>query len=112
YVVGAPISLHDFLALPEEGYDRDERGRLVPDVTNDDARYHRTPLARLNSLLCAWAERPHSRGFTVIPEPGVVFSRVFDLRGRLLPESFLGPKAVEPDLACFEGDPSFIRTPR
>lgn len=109
YVLGAPISLQDFLALPPDGtsYGRDEQGRLVL-MTPDDSLFHRLPLDAGLTRLKLWAERQRRHRFSVIPEPGIGFERILDTKGRVLPESFLGPKALEPDLACFAGTLRFV----
>ena len=103
YRLGEPIPLADFLALVSDGvrYGRDEHGRLRL-MAPDDARYHRLPLGLLDTL---FKEQLPRATWTVIQEPGVALPVVWDLRGRELPESRLGPKQLEPDLAVFEGRP-------
>jgi Uma2 family endonuclease len=113
YVLGAPISLADFLALPEDrkglSYDRDGEGRLTL-TSPEDGQHHRTPLGRLLQALYVWAARKR-QPYTVLPEPEIVLDPVFRLGGQVVPESFLGPRVIKPDIACFAGEPRYVRTP-
>lgn len=105
YRLGDPIALHDLLALPPDGrrYTRDAAGRLAL-MAPDDARAHRFPL----TLLLAWLTRAlDPRRHIVVPEPGVAFDVVYDLRGRALPPSRLGPKQLDPDVAVFADRPGY-----
>ena len=112
FVLGAPISLADFLALPEDDvvYDRDAHGRLTL-MSPDDARRHRSPLGRLLRALTLWTAK-RRQPWTVISDPGVAFEKIYDLKGRLVPPSFLGPKAIQPDIACWKGEPGFVEGPK
>lgn len=109
YKVGAPIGLADFLALPPfEGvrYDRDGEGRLLV-MSPDRQRTHRLPLARLFK----WLLRRTPDHWVVVQEPAVALPSIYDLDGGRVGESFLGPKAVVPDLACFERGPRHVEGP-
>jgi Uma2 family endonuclease len=109
YLLGAPISLADLLALPPDGnrYARDEKGRLVF-MAPDDAIRHRGPLnyaaGRLRLAL-------DPAKVDVLSEAPIVFERTYALDGSILPPSHHGPKALVPDIACFARPPRFIRAP-
>ncbi len=108
YQLGAPIELHDLLALPPDGnnYGRDEEGRLIL-MSPDDWRKHGYPLIKLTSFFA----RSLPPTFDVLHERSIAFEKVYDLKGELLPESFLGPKAIEPDHAIFDRAPAFVTGP-
>jgi Uma2 family endonuclease len=103
YRLGDPIALEDLLALPPDGrrYTRDAEGRLALMVP-DDPQFHRAPL----STLLGWFWHAVQPPTWVSPEPGIGFSRILSLQGRLLPPSRLGPKVLEPDLTVFAERPS------
>jgi Uma2 family endonuclease len=65
------------------------------------------PLTRLTRLLNRRLEDP----WHVVQEGAVAFERVWDLAGNLLPESFLGPKAIVPDMAVFSESPASVTGP-
>ena len=107
YRVGQPIPLHDFLALATDvgRFGRDPAGRLVL-MASDHPAFHRYPL----SVLLAHAHRQLERqAWSVVPEPGVAFDTIRHLRGHLVPDSSLGPRLLEPDLAVFRGRPRLVR---
>jgi Uma2 family endonuclease len=106
--LGAPISLADLLALPPDGFDytRDEQGRLEL-MSPDDLRRHGNPLSRLTRWLNLRLQDP----WWVLQERAVAFERVWDLAGNLLPESFLGPKAISPEVAVYSSEPVEITGP-
>jgi Uma2 family endonuclease len=108
FQLGAPISLADLLALPPDGldYTRDDEGRLAL-MSPDDLSGHGLPLTRLTRLLNRRLDDP----WHVLQERAVAFERVWDLAGNLLPPSFLGPKALEPDIAIFSGSPAVVTGP-
>jgi Uma2 family endonuclease len=108
FQLGAPISLADLLALPPDGFDytRDEEGRLRL-MSPDDQRRHRIPLTRLTRLLNRRLDDP----WHVLHEGAIAFERVWDLAGNLLPESFLGPKALVPDITVFSERPALVTGP-
>ncbi len=108
FVVGARISLADFLALPSDGvrYDRDEEGRLSL-MSPDDFARHRSPIFRLQQRVV----RVVPETVQAMVDPAVAFARIYDLSGNLLPESFLGPKAIQPDLACYGQEPAAVEGP-
>lgn len=108
YQLGAPIELHDLLALPPDGnrYGRDDGGRLAI-MSPDDWTKHGYPLTTLTWYFNRLLQRPHH----VLHERGIAFERVFDLHGNVLPPSFLGPKAIEPDHALYDRAPGFVRGP-
>ncbi len=103
YVIGAPIDLADFLALPPDGnaYARDERGRLAL-MSPEDATHHAIPQSNLTHRLVEGV----ARGHRVFPRPSIALPKIFDLDGNLQRESFLGPKTLEPDLACYAHRPA------
>lgn len=103
YRLGDPIALEDVLALPADGrhYERDAEGRLTL-VSPDSSRHHRLPLARLLRQLNRALDAPYE----VLPEPSVVLPRLIHLRGHPVPESRLGARSIEPDVAVFRGAPS------
>lgn len=102
YRLGAPIELPELLALPPDDnrYTRDEHGRLAI-MSPDRLGAHRWPLCSLVSLL----NRRLAPPLCVLQEPAIAFPRIYDLRGNLLRESFLGPKTLVPDIACFAQRP-------
>ena len=108
YALGAPIDLPDLLALPPDGrnYARDSRGRLTL-MSPDDGRTHGFSLAVLTSRLGRSVRPPHF----VAQECAIAFDRIYDLRGNLLRASFLGPRAILPDVACFSRRPEFVTGP-
>ncbi|MBI4612574.1 MAG: Uma2 family endonuclease [Planctomycetes bacterium] len=109
YQLGSYIDLADLLAIPPDGnrYSRDEAGRLIL-MSPDDARFHGFPLCILAPLLRGLLTRP----YRVLHERSIAFSHIYNLRGKLLRESFLGPKTLAPDVACFGRKPGYVRTPR
>ncbi|MBI4613864.1 MAG: Uma2 family endonuclease [Planctomycetes bacterium] len=108
YRIGASIELHDLLALPPDGnrYTRTTEGELAL-MSPDDWTRHGYPVITLTSLF----NRLLSRPYHVLQERAMVFEKVYDLSGRVLPESFLGPKALEPDHAVFDRAPEFVTGP-
>lgn len=109
YALGAPIELPDLLALPpdELNYARDSQGRLAI-MSPDDFRTHGFALMILANRLGRLLSPPRY----VAQECAIAFERNYDLRGKLLRPSFLGPKAILPDLACFSQRPEFVAGPR
>jgi Uma2 family endonuclease len=108
YQLGASIELADFLALPPDGrrYARDAQGRLTL-MSPDDWGHHGDPLTYLVTILARWLPPP----WRVLHERAIAFPRIYDLKGRLLRESFLGPKALAPDIAVFTKRPAALRGP-
>lgn len=109
YKLGAPIELPELLALPPDGncYTRDDQGQLAL-MSPDNWRRHGTALVILARLLTRRLLDP----YWVLQERSVAFPRVFDLKGHLLRESFLGPKAIAPDIAVFGQRPGDVESPR
>ena len=105
YSLGDPIALEDLLALPPDGrrYTRDAEGRLAL-MAPDDARWHTFP----HSSIVRWLNRRLDDPTFVSPDPGVAFSHIWTLQGRLLPPSRLGPRTLKPDVAVFAGPPGFV----
>lgn len=105
FQLGAPIALHDLLALPGDGvdYTRDADGRLAL-MSPDDYPRHGLPVTRVSRFLNLQLAEP----WFVAQERAVAFERVWNLRGELLPPSFLGPKSIEPDVAVFSKRPEFV----
>lgn len=103
--LGDPIALEDLLALPLDGrrYTRDPEGRLAL-MAPDRARTHRHPIARLVRLLNLVLPPP----WYVVPAPSLALPRLLTLSGRELPESRLGRRAIEPDVAVFAGPPELV----
>lgn len=108
FVLGAFIDLADLLAIPPDGnrYDRDDEGRLTL-MAPDDFRFHGRPLTRLTR----WLNRNLPQSYEVLQERAIAFARIYSLRGDRLRESFLGPKALSPDIAIFAGEPDILRGP-
>src|SRR5262249_3783975 len=108
YQLGAPIDLPELLALPPDGrsYVRDDQGRLAV-MSPDPWDKHGTPLVVLTRLLTRRLAEP----YWVLPERAIALPRILDLKGRVLRESFLGPKAIEPDIACFSRRPDSLYGP-
>lgn len=73
-------------------------------MSPDDPRWHVLPEAVLARRLNRQLEDP----WIATSEPGVAFSRLWSLDGRLLPPSRLGPKTLEPDVCVFAGPPGFV----
>lgn len=105
YRLGDPIALEDLLALPPDGrrYTRDSEGRLAL-MSPDRARTHRHPLARLVRLLNLALAPP----WYVVPQPSLALPRLLTLSGGELPESRLGRRAIEPDVAVFAARPELV----
>ncbi|MBI4614195.1 MAG: Uma2 family endonuclease [Planctomycetes bacterium] len=108
YQVGAPIELADLLALPPDGndYGRDEDGRLVI-MSPDDQKKHNNPINRFVAILI----REIGPSCVARSEPSVAFAKIRHLRGQLLRESFLGPRAVQPDVAVWGCEPEYVEGP-
>lgn len=107
YRLGDPIALEDLLALPRDGerYGRDTAGRLTI-MSPESASRHKRPIAR---LLC-WLNRELPAAFEAVQEPSLAFPRIWALKGqRLLPESRIGRKAIEPDIAVFSRRPDVVQ---
>ena len=107
YRLGDPIALEDLLALPRDGerYGRDAAGRLTI-MSPESASRHMRPIAR---LLC-WLNRELPAAFEAVQEPSLAFPRIWALKGqRLLPESRIGRKAIEPDIAVFSRRPDVVQ---
>lgn len=98
YRLGEPISLADFLALPPDGrrYARTARGRLTL-MGPEDIERHRLPIAELVEILILNV----SRELRVAQETSVAIPAFLTLGGDLVPESRLGPRAIEPDVAVY-----------
>lgn len=109
YLLGAPISLADLLALPPDGnrYGRDEKGRLVL-VAPDDAAGHRLPVSRAVRRI---VQATDPALYEVVPEAPITFERVYALDGSVLPPSHHGPKALVVDFACFSRPVRVVRAP-
>jgi hypothetical protein len=105
YRLGDPIALEDLLALPSDGarYARDAEGRLTP-MSPDCALGHGYPLTVLQHLVL----RALAPGFEVLQECGIALDPILHLRGHALPESRLGRRTLEPDLAVFSGRPRVL----
>ncbi len=108
YALGAPIDLPDLLALPPDGrnYARDSQGKLTL-MSPDDFRTHRFALITLARRL----GRSVPAAVCVAQECAIAFDRIYNLRGNLLRASFLGPRAIAPDVACFSQRPEFVTGP-
>ncbi len=109
YELGAPIELADLLALPPDGrrYARDAQGRLAI-MAPDDWDAHGTPLSYLHRVLVERLAHP----WWVLQERAIALPAIYGLKdGKRLRSSFLGPKAVEPDLAVFAEHPLPLHGP-
>lgn len=98
YRLGEFISLADFLALPPDGrrYARTARGRLTL-MGPEDIERHRLPIAELVETLILGV----SRELRVAQETSVAIPQFLTLGGDRVPESRLGPRAIEPDVAVY-----------
>jgi len=105
YELGDEIPLEDLLAFPPDPrrLGRDERGRLCL-VSPENVPNHRIPISLLNRRLVL-ALDPR---LLLVPEGSVALPQLLRLRGDPIPESRLGPRAVEGDLVVFE-DPRLAR---
>jgi Uma2 family endonuclease len=108
YKLGAPIPLPELLALPPDGlrYTRDKKGRLAL-MSPDNAKEHGKPLV----WLTRWINRTLADPWWVLHERATAFPKTYDRRGKLVRESFLGPKAIEPDIAIYDREPELIYGP-
>lgn len=100
YELGDELPLEDLLAFPPDPrrLGRDERGRLCL-VSPENVPNHRIPISLiLRRLVLALDPR-----LLLVPEGSVALPQLLRLRGDPIPESRLGPRAVEGDLVVFEG---------
>lgn len=105
YELGDEIPLEDLLAFPPDPrrLGRDERGRLCL-VSPESIPNHRIPISLLlRRLVLALDPR-----LLLVPEGSVALPQLLRLGGDPIPESRLGPRAVEGDLVVFE-DPRLAR---
>lgn len=108
YQLGAPIELAELLALPPDDhwYTRTEHGRLAL-LSPDHQRLHGRPITRITARLNKMLDLP----VEVAQERAIAFPKIYNLDGELIRESFLGPKALVPDVTVFVAEPEMVTGP-
>ncbi len=110
YQLGDLIPLEDLLAFPPDPrrLTRDARGRLCL-MSPENPGEHRLPIGELNEQL----HRLKPSSFRILPEASLALPRLLRLDGSDVPLSKLGrPRAIEADLAVFDGTPQIAQATR